>query len=297
MEDVIESLASQCDGARSRDGRGFNRADAQEGGRLAALKKNGMAWSKEDAIKALELGGRYAKQAGDLLSDGSKKKSDGIEGALRNNFVKCHDEIIEKQEPYNYCGMSPGGKKVYLWKMAWIEDIKEFKNDIYKSIEIKHGVRRIQVEFDQTSEMTMNGIKQKFKRSSIDFNGSTQEHIIKLCKKHNFIIEPAIERHIDLEIDEIRKNERAAWIHDGYREGAKGKWIICDLNTKCIDFSEAVKKYCFYENKKRFYTCDPKDDWNWYLECNEKTLNMISQILIHFKFSLTSDLKKVLLTE
>ncbi len=68
IEDVVEAIASQCDGARRRDGRGFNRADAQEGGRLSALRRQNMAWSEADARKAIELAAKYPGQASALRS-------------------------------------------------------------------------------------------------------------------------------------------------------------------------------------------------------------------------------------
>lgn len=67
LEAVVIALASQCDGARARDGRGFSRADAQEGARLSALASSGQPWSVSDAKRAMELAARHPRQAAILI--------------------------------------------------------------------------------------------------------------------------------------------------------------------------------------------------------------------------------------
>ena len=63
LRKTIELLASNCDGARSADGKGFNSHDSERGKRLASEDN----WSQRDRVQALELVERYHKQLPDDL--------------------------------------------------------------------------------------------------------------------------------------------------------------------------------------------------------------------------------------
>jgi len=286
IEDVVTALAAQCDGARKRDGRGFNRADAQEGGRLAALLRNNIHWTHADAERALDLASRYSKQAGNTLGDGRDSKAKGIESALKAGRVKLENEPVDDQEPYNYACLSPGGKRVLLWRLTWLEDLSGLLSDLRVVSQSRHGARRIGMEAKAKADITINGQRRRADRSEIDFNGSTQAAIIAICRKHGFVVEPAVEALIDDEIDELRRSERAAWIHRGTRDGRKGVWAVFDLARKTPEFSDTVKKYM----RGRF-VCDPLDDWNWFLEWDEETIPMVRKIAHHFRFSVSDDIR------
>lgn len=286
IEDVVTALAGQCDGARKRDGRGFNRADAQEGGRLAALLSSGVSWSYDDAKRALELTGRYSKQAGFILGDGRESKSSGIETALRNGKVKLENEPVAEQKPYNYACFSPGGKRVHLWRLAWVEDFSGLLSDLRAICSIRHGHRKVYMDPKESAELTINGKKRKATRSEVDFNGSTREAIVALCEKYGFVLEPAIAAPMDDEIDNLRRHERAAWVHRGTRDGRKGVWAVFDLAAKNPGFSEAVKT-----RMKGRFVCDPSDDWNWFLEWDEQTMDTVRRIAIEFRFAVSDDIR------
>ena len=286
IEDVVDALSGECDGARSRDGRGFSRSDAQEGGRLAAMKKRGMAWTTDDARKAMEIVGKYAKQAGDLLGEGRKARSQGIEAALRNGYVECADPVDDNQKAYNYAGFSPGGKRVHFWRFTKIDDAPAFQAALGAIAKLRHGARRIQVDFSESAEMTMNGQKRRARRSEIDFCGTTQPAILELAKRHGFLLEPAIEKPVEEEIDRLRLQERAAWIYEGVRDGRKGAWVVFDLARKHEPFSAAVKTYCRDATTRRpLYSCEPRDDWNWYVEWDDRTRDLVRGIIKHFGFA------------
>lgn len=286
IEDVVTALAGQCDGARKRDGRGFSRADAQEGGRLAALLRNGVNWTHADAKRALEIAGRYSKQAGSTLGGGNEKKSSGIESALRSGRVKLENAPVDEQEPYNYACFSPGGKKVLLWRLTWMDDLGALLADLKAISEIRHGYRRVLMDGRAKADITINGERRRANRCEIDFNGSTQAAIIATCRRHGFVIEPAIEAPLDDEIDGLRRNERAAWVHRGLRDGKKGVWAVFDLARKSPEFSEAVKTHM----KGRF-ACDPMDDWNWFLDWEEDTIPLVRRIAQHFRFAVSDDIR------
>ncbi len=286
IEDVIDALSSQCDGARSRDGKGFSRADAQEGGRLSALKRRSMAWSPEDARKAMEITARYARQAGDILGDGRDAKAQGIERSLRAGKVRCADPLDPAQPPYDYACFSPGGRRVLLWRMVRPRDPDGLRRDLGEVARLRHGARRTRVDFDVAADMSRNGAKLRARRSEIDFNGSSRDAILRIADKHGFVLEPAVEAPVDREIDALRLCERAAWIHSGHRDGAKGEWAVFDLAVRHDPFSAAVKRHAVdAAGGGRLYTCDPRDDWNWYVAWDGRTKALVRRLVAHFGFA------------
>ncbi|AOG03418.1 hypothetical protein [Bosea sp. RAC05] len=286
IEDVVEALAAQCDGARRRDGRGFNRADAQEGGRLSALRRRDMAWSIADAKKAMEIVQRYPGQAAALLSGGSETKAAGIEKAIRAGRIPLRDEPVEKQQPYCYAGFSPGGRYVYFWKLAWVDDIGALMKTLRGLTRERHGVRRIYFQAPERADLTINGERKRAERLAIDFNGTTQATIVAAAKAHGYVLEPAIEEPVDLEIDRLRMNERAVWLHEGTRDGVRGTWAVFDLASKHEPFSNVVKTYL-----KGRYECRPDDDWNWYVEWNAETAELVTRVAKHFGFACADSFK------
>lgn len=285
IADVINALAAQCDGARSKDGRGFNRADAMEGGRLSALKGMGIPWSVEDAKKALEIAGKYSKQAGNLLGDGREKKAAGIENALKSGKVRLDEEPVENQEPYNYACLSSGYKRAYLWRIKRIEDMAGLMRDCRVVCDrLPHGQRRTTWSLEKSADITINGVRTKAARIEIDFNGSSQRGIIALCKRYEFVIEPAMRAPMDSEVDALRMAERAAWIHRGVRDNEKGVWAVFDLARKHPPFSEAVKT----ELRGRF-ACDINDDWNWFVDLTTETLPVVRDIIDRFGFAASKE--------
>lgn len=281
------ALAGQCDGARKRDGRGFNRADAQEGGRLAALKSTGIPWSVDDARRAMEIATRYSRQAGSILGDGRDSKAAGIETALRNGKVQLEEEPVEDQKPYNYACLSPGGKRVYLWRLTWIEDLSSLIHDLRDVCRHHpHGRRRSYMDAKVTAELSLNGQRRRVDRSEIDLNGSTAAAVAAVCRKHGFIVEPAVEAPVDDEIDQLRRYERSAWLHRGTRDGEKGVWAVFDLASKDPAFSAAVKS----EMRGQF-DCDPQEDWNWFLRWDQTTVQTVRRLASTFKFAVSDDIR------
>lgn len=285
IEDVVAALAAQCDGARKRDGRGFNRADAQEGGRLAALKQRDMAWSVEDANRAMEIAGRYAKQAAGILGNGHETRTAGIEAALRGGRVQLADDPVENQAPYNYACLSPGGKRVYLWRLTWVADLAGLIRDLRAACR-PHGQRKSYMDPKETAEISMNGQRRRYDRCEVDFNGTTQAALLEVCERHGFVIEPAVATAVDDEIDQLRRFERAAWIHRGTRDGEKGVWAVFDLAQKAPDFSAAVK-----ERMRSRFECDPQDDWNWFLRWDAETIPTVRRLAAEFRFAVSDDIR------
>lgn len=287
IEDVVKVLAAQCDGARKRDGRGFSRSDALEGGRLCALKARDMAWSVDDARKAVEISSRYSAQASVLLGFGNKAREEGIESALRGGRVKLRDEVVEKQEPYNYACLSPGGKQVHFWRLTRVEDLGGLARALAAASAAPHGVRKVWFRSGERAALTLNGAKVRADRMEIDYNGTTREAILSAARGHGFLLEPAIEAELDAEVDGLRRHGRAAWIHRGVREGRNGLWVVCDLDRKHEPFSSDVKG-----SLRRRFACLEHDDWNWYLDLDRETFPTIAAILKRHAFAVSDEISR-----
>lgn len=285
IEDVVRALASQCDGARKRDGRGFSRSDAIEGGRLCALKSRDMAWSVDDARKAVEIASRYSSQAGQLLGYGNKAREEGIESALRGGRVQLRDDVVEKQEPYNYACLSPGGKQVHFWRLTRVGDLGALARALSASAAERHGVRKIWFRAGERAALTLNGTKVRADRMEIDYNGTTRQAILKAASDHGFLLEPAVETELDSEVDGLRRHARAAWIHRGVREGRTGMWVVCDLERRHDPFSSEVKTAL-----RRRFACLEHDDWNWYLDLDRETFPVIAAILRRHSFAVSDEI-------
>lgn len=286
LEDVVDALSAQCDGARRRDGMGFSRADAQEGGRLSALKRRGMAWNTDDARKALEITARYAKQAGGILGDGDDGKAGGIERALRSGRVACADPVDDGQPPYNYCCLSPGGKRALFLRAFPPPDRDGYGAGLRALAGMRHGERRVSVDFDVASETTRNGRKLRLRRSEVDLNGTTRDGVLALAAKHGFVVEPALGATLDGDIDALRRSARAAWVHSGHRNGERGEWAVFDLDRRHEPFSAAVKRHALDPaTRRRLYSCDPRDDWNWYVAWDGRTRALVASLASHFGFA------------
>jgi hypothetical protein len=259
IEDVVGALAAQCDGARRRDGRGFSRADASEGGRLCALKARGMAWTAEDARKANEIVNKYSKQAGALLGGGHEAREKGIEAALRQGRVGLRDAVTDSQPPYNYLGLSPGGKQVHFWRLTGIADLGGLARELKAACAPSHGVRRNHLRLDGRADITLNGARRRAYRFEADLNGTTRAGILAAAERHGFLVEPAVEEALDPEIDLARRHE---------------------------PFSVEVKA-----RLRGRFACLEHDDWNWYVEADAATLPQVGRIVQAHGFAISADLR------
>jgi hypothetical protein len=273
LEQVVTALASECDGAKRRDGRGFSRADATEGARLAALADKGIAWSVSDVKRAVDMAARHPHQAAEILCSGDKNAVRAVEAALRNRTMPPVNGVVkdDKQQPYNFAGTSPGGRMAYLWKMGWIADIGSLSRDLAKLSTFRHGVRRIQIR-KAKAETSMGGRKRRLERMEVDINGTSLPIILAICNKYGFAVDPALKKAIDPLIDTLRRHAAAAWLAPS--DDGKGTVAVLDLSSRNEAFSADMK-----EKLRGRYTCDPDDDWNWRVEWTAETSVILRTIL------------------
>jgi len=279
LEKVVTALASECDGAKRRDGRGFSRADASEGARLAGLAEAGIPWSISDTKRAVEMASRHPHQAAELICGDNKKARRAVEAALRNKSMLPAKGVVkdEDQQTYNFACLSPGGRLAYLWKMGWIADLGELSRDLGRLAKLKHGVRRIHVKQNK-ADTSLGGRKRRLDRWEIDVNGTSLPEIASVCKKHGFIMDPALRSAFDPVIDRLRKSAHAAWLEP--TADGKGIVAVLDLSSRNLQFSADMKSQL-----RGLYTCDPDDDWNWRVDWNDRTSEILRTILTAHKFA------------
>jgi hypothetical protein len=279
LENVVIALAGECDGAKRRDGRGFSRADATEGARLAALAEQGIAWSISDVKRAVEMASRHPHQAAEIICGSDKSALRAVEAALRNKTMPPLNGVVkdEKQQPYNFACSSPGGRMAYLWRMAWISDISALSRDLAKLATFRHGLRRIQVR-KAKADTSMGGQKRRLERMEIDVNGTSLPIILAICRKYGFVVDPALRTAIDPLIDRLRKHAAAAWLAP--EADGKSTVAVLDLFNKNEAFSAEMKA-----TLRGSYTCDPDDDWNWRVVWNGETSAILRKILAKHDFA------------
>jgi len=289
IEDVVAALSGQCDGAKARDGRGFSRADANEGGRLSALKRNGIAWTAADARKAAEIVARYSVQGSVLLGRGVEAREKGIAAAIKGNRLGVRDEISEDQAPYNWCCLSPGGKQAQFWRLARVDDLSALASALRSASRLSHGARRAWMR-DDRADLTVNGTRRRAARILVDFNGTTRPLVLDTARAHGFLVDPAVEAEPDAEIDALRRHPRAAWLFSGVRDGRKGTWAVFDLDRRHDPFSESVKT-----TLRGRFACLEHDDWNWYVEFDAATLLPVARILRDHGFAVSAALRRTVM--
>jgi len=281
LEAVVIALASQCDGACRRDGRGFSRADAQEGARLAALASSGLPWSASDAKRALEMAARHPVQAAALMSGGDEKLQRALAAALREGKLPPLNTVEDAaQKVYSLASVSSGGRNVNFWRMSWIEDLGGFLAALKAISGLRHGQRRIRVVRNKAAEMTMNGARKRTERWEVPFNGTTLPHIVKAARDYGFTLDPAVEAGPDPLVDRLRRYSKACWLRE---EGSGKKTVksaVFDLDKADPDFSKAVK-----EGFKSRFSCSPSDDWNWIIEWGPETKDAVRDLARRFGFA------------
>lgn len=281
LEDVVLALASQCDGARMRDGRGFSRADAQEGARLSAMVAAGIPWSASDTKRAIEMAARHPSQAAALLSGGNERLEKALATALRQGRLPALNVVEDsEQPPYSFAALSPGGRNVWFWKMSWIGDLPGFLSGLRAVSRLKHGERRIGIVHRKDAEATVNGRRRKMERWEVPFNGTTLPRVVELAGKHGFALDPAVKDGPDPVVDRLRRSSRACWLREEGRGKARKTVAVFDLERADKDFSETVKK----EFRGKF-TCSPSDDWNWAIDWTDETKAGVRAVADRFGFS------------
>lgn len=280
LEAVVIALAAQCDGAHRRDGRGFSRADAQEGARLAAMASSGVAWSASDAKRALEMAARHPVQGAELMSGGNEKLGRAMAAALREGKLPPLNAVEDsRQRPYSLASVSSGGRNVNFWRMSWIEDIGGFLAALKTVSSLRHGQRRVRIVRNKAAEITVNGTRKRTERWEVPFNGTTLPFVVKAAREFGFALDPAVAAGPDPLVDRLRRSSKACWLKDRGTGRSAGKVAVFDLERADPAFSQAVK-----DGFKGHFSCSPSDDWNWTIEWTNETRGNVRDLADRFGF-------------
>lgn len=281
LEAAVRALASQCDGASRRDGRGFSRADAQEGARLAALVSAGLPWSQSDVLRARQMAARHPVQAADLLVGG--KGASALAAAFREGKVSPKTAGVPDREQASYCyaTLSPGGGDIWFWKTGWLADLELFLSDIAAISKTFHGARRNSVRRKKGAVATVNGRKRTSDRWEVPFNGTTLQRAVTAARTHGFALDPAVLKGPDPLVDGLRKSTKACWLA---REGGR-TFAVFDLHRKDEAFASDVKA----RFRGRF-TCSPADDWNWKIDHDASNAAAVAELAVRHGFRADPDL-------
>lgn len=289
LEELVELLASFCDGAKKRDGHGFNKGDSQDGKRLAAMWKRRIPWTAEDLERAKSLVGRYAKQAAHGYYPGDRRKASRLERAIKEMTIAAVGEPSPHEVPFNYASVSPGGKRAYFVFMAWTDRYMDVVADIRAVGRLRHGARRTSVEFQKSVPMSVNGKRKRVKRWEVDLNGTTRPAILAVADRWGFAVDPGLEADPDQELDALVRNQKALYLSEGVRGGSKGLWFVFDLERRDDSFNEAMRA-----RLPGRYECDPNDDWNWFVAVTERTVPVVRGIAEDFGFACHSAVARLL---
>jgi hypothetical protein len=283
VESLLVDLVAGCDGARNRDGSGFNKGDQGDAHRLAAMVKRGIAWSSADLQRALELLSKYARQAAMIATGGRSRNAPAIEGMIRRGQIP-HNAADPSAKIRNMIALSQGGTQVHFWMLTWLDDHKAFIEDIKGLGTIMHGVRRCRTTFDKKVDLHINKKAMKAARWTVDLNGSTRSRIVTIGQRYGFLIPPVLLSEVDPVDDQLGRSERFVRLREATRDGHRALWAVFDLHRAFQPFGAEVKA-----NFKAKWSCDPTDDWNWYLEVTPVTAGHIGRIIGRFSFAADPD--------
>jgi hypothetical protein len=282
---LLADLASACDGAKSRDGIGFSRADQTEGRRLAALSSAGLPWNPQDTSSARSLVGRYAHQAARIRAAGDQRLERRIEALLKAGRFSFPEPDPSAPQFPNMALLSASGVVVHLWTPAWTPAHAKLIEGIKSLRAIRHGERSTRIRFEKDAEITVAGERRKAARWEVDFNVSALGPLLVLCEEHGLAVDPSVYSGPDPEEDEARKASRAAFLRHGTKDGRKGEWAVFDLASAHPPFASMIKGAFWGQ-----WYCDRLDDWNWYVALDEETAGDLREIASTFGFRSTPSL-------
>lgn len=287
LEELVHLLASFCDGAKRRDGHGFNKGDSQDGRRLSAIARAKVPWTDEDHERACSLVRRYAKQAAHGYHVGDPRAAMRLMRAIREDKIASANDTTDKAV-YNYLSLSPGGTKAYFCLLDWTPHYRDVARDVYSLRGLRHGSRRISVD-NKKVLMAFNGKRRRIERWEVTFNGTTQKRIIDIARRWDFVVDPAAEASLDQKLDIVLGYPKSAYLFTGVREKKKGIWAVFDLDKADAVFTRTIKKHL-----PKNYKCEPSDDWNWFVPLNKDTHPWIKYLVHKFGFKVADDLTTAL---
>lgn len=274
IERLLDTLMGFCDGAKKRDGTGFNKADSQDGARLAAMWRRGLPWSEDDLARAEALVKRYAHQAAFGFETQDRAAAARLERAIRNGHVASEKQPVTHETRFDYVQVSPGGREAYVVILGSSAHYMDMVSDIKALSALRHGARRTRVRFKKSVPMTINGRRRRVKRWEMDLHGTSRKGLLDLADRWGLVVDPALQQDPDPHLDALMRHPRICFHFEGVRRGRSGAWFVFDLEQPHPPFSQDIKHLL-----KGLYVCERGDDWNWYVPLCSRTLTVIAELI------------------
>lgn len=286
---VVQALASVCDGARLKDGRGFSRSHAQTGARLAAMSNNNIPWSNTDYEAAVALLSEYSSQVGRMFSPGDEAKARKIASLVASGKLPAGNDVVEGNAAHPFAVMSPGQRYGYIYLEGSPENFNGIVDAIKSVKNLSHGARRVGAYLSGRITYHISGQQKKGRRWEVTYNSTTQPLFERLATEYGLAVDPALLKKTDSVLDGLLKHERAAYMTK--TPGLNGLvWkVVFDLDRKCDEFSEDMKSQLAGK-----FECSPQNDWNWSVPFNRKTAPIIADLIQKYEFAFCPSIQRLL---
>lgn len=287
---ILIGLASNCDGARSRDGRGFSRSHAHDGARLAAMARQGLAWSEADLKTAVSLIGCYSVQAGKMFSP-NPDKAQRLSALFRSGHLEPGVEVTDRESVSPYMVMSEDRSMVHLYLNGSVEKFEKLVSLLHGLRKLTHGERRIISNLEKKREHHVNGRSRKSRRWEISLNNTTRPVLKHMAAEFSIAIDPGILHVTDEEYDRLIRHKYAAYLQKR-GSGEDSKWFVV------FDVAECNKAF-LAEIKSRFkgrYESEEagSGNWLWAIPLKKTVFGEIEGVIDEFQFVIDSRLKDFL---
>lgn len=285
VQEMMQILTGLCDGAKKRDGAGFNKADSRSGARLATMAKVGIPWGLEDSQVAVGLLKRYAGQVSKAVYPRSPSKARRLERNLREGRLPVAGKINRKSPIFNYIHPSSGGNYAYVMLRKNPEPYKEFVRDLKEIGRHSHGSRRIRVRFSRDNYIVTNGRRERVSRWVVDWNSTSRNLLVPLARKWRIVVDTTLLQSIESDLDKLSRYPRYCYLFEGVRKKIKGEWCVFDLYEPDREFNEEVKS-----RLRGYYYCHRNDDFNWFIILSSATVPILHDLIRKYQFRVAKDL-------
>ena len=291
MARLLIELASNCDGARTRDGRGFSRSHAHDGARLAAMARQGIAWSKADLKTATSLIACYSIQAGKLLAPKSPDKARKLSALFRSGRLEPGIEVATKEAICPYMVMSEDRTMVHLYLTGSIDRFDDLIRMLSGMQTLSHGQRKIVAILAEKRDYHVNQKLKTGRRWEVSLNNTTRPILKTIASEFGVAIDPAITHDIDEEYDHLLRHKYAAYMQRSDTEAGPKWFVIFDVAEWNPAFLKTIKSQF-----KGMFRCKKADsgNWRWTVPLKRSAFSGIEQVIEGFHFSIDSRLKNFL---
>ena len=265
IETLIKTLTSSCDGAKKRDGVGFNKGDAFTGRRLTAMINSKIPFSFDDLKQSQELISRYSNQLKTIFGEDVEFKKS-----------RTYRHVERDRKDFHYCRLTLDNSRIILTG-PYNADLKKELSSLNN---LFHGDRKCISFFDR---------KKNPKCWVFDYNGTIYNDLIKIIKKYNVAKDPNLVKP-NFKLDELKKNLYCCY-YDYRNETLNNKdivrlYVVFDLG----EYNEDIR----LDFKNNSYIKYNHDSGQYESLLNFKSAKEIYDKIKKFNFIIDDSLKKMI---